>query len=118
MKKGSLMFSVEISHNILSYAPTRRGLRGGEIFDIAICEVKRRKGGLDLALADAPRIKFFLQQLCGNLYENKGPLWKKWGESGNVYENKGSYAFKAGIYMKTGRLMLSAEINHVPLSDK
>jgi hypothetical protein len=59
MKKGSLMFSVEISHNILSYAPTRRGLRGGEIFDIAICEVKRRKGGLDLALADAPRRKFF-----------------------------------------------------------
>jgi hypothetical protein len=26
---------------------------------------------------------------CGNVIENKGPLWKTWGGSGNVYENKG-----------------------------
>jgi hypothetical protein len=30
---------------------------------------------------------------------------KKWGGTGNVYENKGSYPLKAGIYMKTGRLI-------------
>jgi hypothetical protein len=40
----------------------------------------------------------------GNVYENKGSLWKKWGQSGNVYENKGSYVLKAGIYMKTRQL--------------
>jgi hypothetical protein len=31
---------------------------------------------------------------------------EKCGESGNVYENKGSYPFEAGIYVKTGMLML------------
>jgi len=60
----------------------------------------------------------FLHVRCGNVYENKGPLWKRWGGSGNVYENKGSYPFKAGIYVKTGRLMFSAEINQNPRSDK
>jgi hypothetical protein len=43
---------------------------------------------------------------------------EKWGRSGNVYENKASYLFKAGIYVKTGRLMFSAEINQIPLSGK
>jgi hypothetical protein len=62
MKTGRLMFSAEISHNILSYPPTRRGLRGGEIFDIAICEVKRRKLGPDMALADAPRRSSFFER--------------------------------------------------------
>ena len=26
----------------------------------------------------------------GNVYENKGPLWKTQGQSANVFENKGS----------------------------
>ena len=30
---------------------------------------------------------------------------EKWGGTGNVYENKGSYPLRAGIYMKTGKLM-------------
>jgi hypothetical protein len=37
---------------------------------------------------------------CGNVYENKGPLWKKPERSGNVTENKGSYAFKVGMLLK------------------
>jgi hypothetical protein len=41
----------------------------------------------------------------GNIYENKGPSWKKWQRSGNIYENKGSYEFKAGMYLKTRELM-------------
>ena len=49
---------------------------------------------------------FFLHGRRANVYENKGPLWKEWAGSGNVYENKGSYEFKAGISMKTRRLML------------
>ena len=49
---------------------------------------------------------FFLREQCGDVYENKGPLWKKWAESGNVYENKGSYELKEGMYMKTRQLML------------
>jgi hypothetical protein len=48
-----------------------------------------------------------LREQCGNLFENKGPAWKEWAESGNVYEDKGSYVFKAGMYMKTSQLMLS-----------
>jgi hypothetical protein len=36
----------------------------------------------------------------GNVYENKGPLWKTGWQSGNVVENKGTYAFKAGTLLK------------------
>ena len=36
----------------------------------------------------------------GNVYENKGPLWKTWGRSWNVYENKGTYLLKAGMLLK------------------
>jgi hypothetical protein len=32
----------------------------------------------------------FLTDQCGNVAENKGPLWKTWGLSWNVYENKGT----------------------------
>jgi hypothetical protein len=41
----------------------------------------------------------------GNVYENKGPLWKKRWLSGNVVENKGTYRLKAGMYLKTQQLM-------------
>jgi hypothetical protein len=37
----------------------------------------------------------------GNVYENKGPLWRRWGLSWNVTENKDSYALKAGMLLKT-----------------
>ncbi|MGA9056791.1 MAG: hypothetical protein WB763_09810 [Terriglobia bacterium] len=36
----------------------------------------------------------------GNVYENKGPLWKTDWQSGNVIENKGTYALKAGMLLK------------------
>jgi hypothetical protein len=41
----------------------------------------------------------------GNVYEKKGPLWKKWGRSGNVVENKCTYQLKAGMYLKAKQLM-------------
>jgi hypothetical protein len=31
-----------------------------------------------------------LKERTGNVYENKGPLWKTRGRSGNVIENKGT----------------------------
>jgi hypothetical protein len=37
---------------------------------------------------------------CGDVYENKGPLWKTGRQSGNVIENKGTYEFKAGMLLK------------------
>jgi hypothetical protein len=42
-----------------------------------------------------------MNELCGNVTENKGPLWKTGGKSGNVYENKASYLSKAGMSLKT-----------------
>jgi hypothetical protein len=41
-----------------------------------------------------------LNEQRGNVYENKGPLWKTGWQSGNVIENKGTYAFKAGMLLK------------------
>jgi hypothetical protein len=43
---------------------------------------------------------------------------EKWGRGANVYENKGGYPFKAGMHMKTSRLMFPVEINQIQLSDK
>jgi hypothetical protein len=51
-----------------------------------------------------------VKERSGNVYENKGPVWKKWERSGNVAENKGTYRFKAGMYLKTQQLMLSYQI--------
>jgi hypothetical protein len=42
-----------------------------------------------------------VNELSGDVYENKGPLLKEWARSGNVAENKGSYALKAGMLLKT-----------------
>jgi hypothetical protein len=40
----------------------------------------------------------------GNVYENKGPLWKTGWQGGNVIENKASYALKSGnVVEKKGR---------------
>jgi hypothetical protein len=41
-----------------------------------------------------------LGELCGNVYENKGPAFHGRQESGNVIENKASYALKAGMLLK------------------
>jgi hypothetical protein len=32
----------------------------------------------------------FLNERCANVIENKGPLWKTWGQSWNVHEKRGS----------------------------
>jgi len=48
---------------------------------------------------------FFLTERRGNVYENKGPLWKKLERSGNVVENKSTYRLKTAMYMKTKELM-------------
>ena len=39
-----------------------------------------------------------------NVYENKGPLWKKWERSLNVIENKGSCMLLDGISLKINNL--------------
>jgi hypothetical protein len=36
----------------------------------------------------------------GNVIENKGPTWKKWGRSGNVHENKGDTSLKREYYVR------------------
>jgi hypothetical protein len=43
---------------------------------------------------------------------------EKWERTGNVYENKGSYPFEAGMYVKTGRLICSFEINQASVYDR
>jgi len=47
---------------------------------------------------------FFLKDQRGNVYENKGPLWKKWRQSGNVVENTDSYTLKAGMLLNIKHL--------------
>jgi hypothetical protein len=42
-----------------------------------------------------------MKQQCGDVYENKEPLWKTGWQSGNVIENKGTYKSKAGMLLKT-----------------
>jgi len=66
----------------------------------------------------AKREFLFLREQHGNVYENKGSMSMMEWRSGNVYENKGSYASKAGMYMKTCRLMFSAEIDQVVIYDR
>src|SRR5208337_4186206 len=41
-----------------------------------------------------------LNEQCGNVTENKGPLWKTRRQGGNVIENKASYAKNAGMLLK------------------
>jgi hypothetical protein len=56
-----------------------------------------------------------LTEQCGDVYENKGPLWKTGGQSGNVSENKGSYGPKAGMLLKThGLIFRMADRFQVP----
>jgi hypothetical protein len=50
-----------------------------------------------------------LNDQCGNVYENKGPLWKTSRQSGNVVENKHSYAQDPGMLLKTEGVIASAE---------
>ena len=41
-----------------------------------------------------------IDELTGNVYENKGLLWKVRSRSGNVVDNKSSYVRKAGMFLK------------------
>ena len=42
-----------------------------------------------------------LKEQYGNVDENKGSVFSGPEQSGNLIENKGSYAFKAGMLLKT-----------------
>jgi len=42
-----------------------------------------------------------MKEQSGNVYENKGPLWKTGWQSGNLIESKGTYGLKAGMLLKT-----------------
>jgi formylglycine-generating enzyme required for sulfatase activity len=50
-----------------------------------------------------------LHELCGNVYENKGSAFQSSQETGNVIENTSSYAFEAGMLLKTSKLSLGLE---------
>jgi hypothetical protein len=45
-----------------------------------------------------------MKEQSGNVIENKGALWKKWGRSGNVVENTYSYTPKAGMLLNIKHL--------------
>jgi hypothetical protein len=45
-----------------------------------------------------------LSERTGNVYENKGPLWKTSERSGNVIENKGTYEYSRGMLLKKKEL--------------
>ena len=45
-----------------------------------------------------------LRERSGNVYENKGSVWKTCERSGNVIENKGTYACYGSILLKTNDL--------------
>jgi hypothetical protein len=45
-----------------------------------------------------------MNELYGNVIENKGSGFHSPQRSGNVAENKGGYALKAGIVLKTSML--------------
>jgi hypothetical protein len=42
----------------------------------------------------------FLNERTGNVFENKGALWKTWERSWNVHENTGTYPFNPGMLLK------------------
>jgi len=71
------------------------------------CRLSRRGGSTVPRRMHREKRILFLREQRGNVYENKGLLWKKGRRGGNVYENKRSYALKAGMYLKTGRLISS-----------
>jgi hypothetical protein len=65
-----------------------------------------------------------LNEQCGNVIENKGPLLKTRRQSGNVIENKHSYAQDPGMLLKTKGVIGNAELQATskwpsaqPLSD-
>ena len=41
-----------------------------------------------------------MKKQCGNVAENKGPLWESVAPGGNVRENTSSYALRAGMLLK------------------
>ena len=45
-----------------------------------------------------------MKERRGNVYENKGPLWKTGWQIGNVIENTGTYEFKAGMLLKRNEI--------------
>ena len=47
-----------------------------------------------------------LKERSGNVYENKGPLWKTCPESRNVIENKGTYRLNPGMLLKIQDLFM------------
>jgi hypothetical protein len=41
-----------------------------------------------------------LNERSGNVYENKGTLWRRRDRSGNVFENKYTYPLNPGMFLK------------------
>ena len=51
-----------------------------------------------------------LKARCGNLYENKGSLFRRRMRSGNVIENTDSYSLKAGMSLKKQHVSLTSRV--------
>jgi hypothetical protein len=51
-----------------------------------------------------------MKERSGNVHENKGPVFHSPVESGNIVENKDSYAFKAGMLLKTQHVSRAVHI--------
>jgi hypothetical protein len=47
-----------------------------------------------------------LNERSGNVYENKGPLWKTARRSWNVVENKGTYGYNPGMLLRINELYI------------
>jgi hypothetical protein len=59
------------------------GRKGGKLS----CHAREKKPAV---AGEAKKNSLKLTVQRGNLYENKGPLWKAWRRSRNVYENTGT----------------------------
>jgi hypothetical protein len=65
------------------------------------CRLSRGAPDKESVLAgEAKKNSLKLNERRGNVYENKGPLWKTRRLSRNVYENKGGWPLKAGMLLK------------------
>ena len=81
------------------------------LLDLSTVSMARHFHSESLALCSSVPSPFFRPQIppktqkvkeqSGNVYENKGPLWRTRAQSWNVHENKGTYKSKAGMLLKT-----------------
>ena len=77
----------------------------GNLFAGSHCKLPRRGGSAVHRTVDWKQEEriLFLNEQCGNVIENKGPLWKRLGQSRNVIDYKGDKIIKREYYRKQRR---------------